>query len=190
MRNLYLKKVTKIVQPSEKEVLEAVLKYVNANLTKGVTYDDSFMADFILVESYVDGKIGEANIEEELKSNAFKTLLKQAEHTITKVSFQMVKLRNFVQLDNFIRQNLPKVVKLGQAIILTENQFDALTATFTKSKLQNIEIMQDSETVYCRVIRLTRDAVALALSQDAINIEKFDELMAMIDKEEGIIKQE
>lgn len=164
LRNLYIQVVTKVIKESEENIEIGLLSYLSKEEIKEKT---SKMT------------------EEEVK--VFKEELRQDFIRRTTVhKTQMLRIRKNPALDSFVRANVEKITTMGQGLILKEADFiDLCERAKLNPNLEVIDILYDSETVYVKIIKLTRENVAMALAQKSITPERFDELMNILDKDEN-----
>jgi hypothetical protein len=122
-------------------------------------------------------------LDEEAYNKRWEELVDEAEHQLTKVSTQLIKIRKIPALDMFMRHNLDSVDSMGKTLILKESEFKRLIADCGFPDTQIIDILYDSNTTFCKVVCLTREAIALALSEKTISVKRYDELMKTLDDE-------
>lgn len=164
LRNLYIQVVTKVIKEPEESVQQAVFEYCN--------------------KEDVQQKLSNMSDEEQ---DVFIEELKQDYIRRTTVhKTQMLRIRKNPALDQVVRANVEKITTMGQGLILKETDFvDLCERAKLNPNLEIIDILYDTETVYCKIIKLTRENVAMALAQKSITPERFDELMAVLDKDEN-----
>lgn len=164
LRNLYIQVVTKVIKEPEESVQQAVYEYCN--------------------KEDIQQKLSNMSNEEQ---GVFIEELKQDYIRRTTVhKTQMLKIRKNPALDSFVRANVERITTMGQGLILKESDFiDLCERAKLNPNLEVIDILYDSETVYVKIIKLTRENVAMALAQKTITPERYDELMDVLDKEEN-----
>lgn len=163
LRNLYIQVVTKVIKPTEDEVHKIVYDYCD--------------------RKEVREKFNEMTNEEQvtyISELREETFIRRTVHKT-----QMLRIRKIPALDSFVRANIDKITTMGQGLILNEADFvDLCERAKLNPNLEVIDILYDSETTYVKIIKLTRENVAMALAQKTITPERFDELMEIIDKQE------
>jgi len=163
IKNLYLNLITRFEEPAADRVEETVETYIEKS--------EDFRA-----------KYNSANDEE--KEKLKEELRQDVKRQLTKMSTQMRKIKNFPKLDFFIRQNIDLVTELGKPLILEESKFrDLCKDCSINPDIETLDIYLDNNTVFCKIIMINKAKVSLALSQKTISVEKYDELMAILDKE-------
>ncbi len=160
IKNLYIKVVTKVQKPTTQEVINAVDAYIGRERLKNkdfMTDEDSFPAEFEQLEE-------------------------QAKEQLTKVSTQMRKISKIPILDAFIRQNIGVVDQMGKVIILKKSEFSKLCKDCKFTEVEYLDILLDSNILFCKIMPIDRQTLALALSEKKITVEKFDELMEQVEE--------
>lgn len=187
IKNLYLNLLSKVAHPTDKQIIEQFVHDMGNEKIKK-TEDLINQSDLFLAEKPEVIKDFDFTDRDELKN-----YIEHVRYRLTKYSSQIVKLRRFPVLDAFVRDNVNKVDKMGQGIILKEKEFEQLCKDAgLATSLEDINIMFDSNIVFCKIIRLTHQGVTMALAQKAITPERFDELMAILneDKPADIVELE
>jgi hypothetical protein len=177
IKNLYLNLLVKVKEPEEKEIKHFMASaLVNEKMSNSLS--DDLKEDIHL---FINLKPDEGIVHFQNKEQ-FENYYNNVKYRLTKFSSQMRKLKNFPVLDHFVRQNIDNIDEFGRAIILKEKEFKQLCAD---SKLGNdlpdINIMFDTNVVFCKIIKINKESLAMALAQKTITVEKYDELMNFLD---------
>lgn len=178
IKNLYLNLLSKVAHPTDKQIIE---QFVHDLGNEKIKKSDTLLEQ---ASYFVGANPKVINDFDFTDKDELKNYLESVRFGLTKYSSQIVKLRKFPVLDAFVRVNIDKVDKMGQGIILKEHEFEQLCEDAGLSKsLEDINIMYDSNIVFCKIIRLTHKGVTMALAQKAITPERFDELMAILNED-------
>jgi len=164
IKNLYLNVISKQTTPDVAQVDNAVKEY----LDKLKEEDKLKIQELPLLEydEYID------------------TLREDFIKNLTQTSFQIRKLSKIAPaIEVFIKSNLGLIKELGASLLVKETHFIELCETANiNPNIEFLEIMLDTDIVYCRLLPISKDKAALALSQNKITVERYDELIEMLDK--------
>jgi hypothetical protein len=164
IKNLYLNVISKQIIPNNEQIDNAVKEYLN----KLKEEDKLKIEELSLAEhdEYMDT----------LRGDFIKKL--------SQTSFQMRKLSKVAPaIEVFVKSNLGLIKELGASLLVKETDFIKLCETANiNPNIEFLEIMLDTDIVYCRLLPISKDKAALALSQNKITVERYDELIEMLDK--------
>jgi hypothetical protein len=166
IKNLYINKVTKITK-----------------LNSNKSFDDKSASIYIATSKEFENEFDNL-IKEELVRNGVIKDEKEFNNSSEKFKFstQLISIRKFPTLDNFIRQNIDKVDRLGKALLVKEDDFKKLLSAINYNpEIKVIHIMFDSNTVFCKIVSLSKEKLSLALAKNEITQEKYDELIKVFD---------
>lgn len=187
IKNLYLNLLSKVAHPTDKQIIDAFVQDMGNEEIKKSDDLTSQGHWFLMLQPDSIKNVDFSDAPE------LKKYLEHVRNRLTRYSSQIVKLRRFPVLDAFVRDNIDKIDKMGQGIILKENEFEKLCKDAGLSdSLEDIDIMFDSNIVFCKIIRLTHQGVTMALAQKSITVERYDELIAILneDKPADIVEVE